>query len=197
MSSALLNPSTYSELDFYLWHYDFQQNTDKSHNNNQNRAHHIMKKALQTIILTLLCYSLPASAFEEFSAGVATISPTGLSFKVWQTRITAFDLFAEWDFDGEKYNFHADYMTHDYERLNAKETLMMFYHGYGIRIINEGGADEKTALGLRMPFGVSYLMDDPPLDVFGELAPRINVLPSTNFGLDVMIGVRYRIGFNH
>ena len=72
----------------------------------------------------------------------------------------------------------------------------MFYHGYGVRVINEGGVNEKTALGMRLPFGVSYLMDDPPLDVFAELAPRVNVTPSTNFGLDVMLGVRYRIGLS-
>ena len=117
------------------------------------------------------------------------------SFKVWKSRLTAFDLFAEWDFDGEKYNFHTDYISHDYERLDTAETLLMFYHGYGVRIIKEG-KDDKTALGMRLPFGVSYLMDDPPLDVFGELAPRINVTPSTNFGLDVIIGVRYRFGLS-
>ena len=154
-----------------------------------------MKKALQIIVLAFMCHSLPASALEEFSAGVGTISPTGLSFKVWKSRLTAFDLFAEWDFDGEKYNFHTDYISHDYERLDTAETLLMFYHGYGIRIIKEG-KDDKTALGMRLPFGVSYLMDDPPLDVFGELAPRINVTPSTNFGLDVIIGVRYRFGLS-
>lgn len=140
--------------------------------------------------------SAPAFAFEELSIGLAAPSPTGLSAKLWKTRLVAYDLFAEWDLDSEKFNFHADYLKHDYERLEAKESNMLFYSGYGIRLIDEGIHDD-TILGVRIPFGISYLMNDPPLDVFGELAPRINVLPSTNFGIDVMIGIRYRLGTEH
>ena len=31
-----------------------------------------------------------------------------------------------------------------------------------------------------------------PIDVFGEVAPRVDLVPNTNFGLDIMIGIRYR-----
>lgn len=156
-----------------------------------------MSRRIRTIIsIVLFACTAPAFAFEEFSVGVATPAPTGLTFKLWQTRLSAIDLFAEWDFNDEKYYFHADYISHDYERLDARESNLMFYYGYGIRALDEGKTSDTT-VGFRLPLGVSYLLDDPPLDVFGEIAPRINVAPSTNFGLDVMVGVRYRIGFGH
>ena len=154
-----------------------------------------MKKIITILSFILVGYNAPSFAFEEFSVGVATPAPTGLTFKLWLTRLTAVDLFAEWDFNGDKYSFHADYISHDYERLDAKESNLMFYYGYGVRALDEGKTSDSVA-GVRLPLGVSYLMDDPPLDVFGEIAPRVNVVPSTNFGLDVMIGVRYRIGLN-
>jgi hypothetical protein len=138
----------------------------------------------------------PAAAFEELSLGLAAPSPTGISAKLWSTRLTAYDLFAEWDIGSEKFNFHMDYIRHDYERLDTKESDMIFYTGYGVRLLDEGIHDD-TIFGVRVPFGISYLMDDPPLDVFGELAPRVNLVPSTNFGIDVMIGFRYRLGIDH
>lgn len=154
-----------------------------------------MKRRITIMAFVLFAYSAPTLALEEFSVGVATPAPTGLTFKLWITRLTAIDLFAEWDFNSDQYYFHADYITHDYERLEASESNLMFYYGYGVRVKDEGLSDDTIA-GLRLAFGVSYLMDDPPLDVFGEIAPRVDVAPSTNFGLDVMIGVRYRIGLN-
>ena len=157
----------------------------------------IMKRMARNLCIALAFTITPAHAFEEFSAGLATPSPTGLIFKLWTSRLTAFDFFAEWNFDSEDYNFHADYLMHNYQMLDAKESNMIFYYGYGIRALDDTNDDESATAGLRLPFGVSYMMDDPQIDVFGELAPRMDVTPRTNFGLDVMIGVRYRMGLGH
>jgi hypothetical protein len=157
----------------------------------------IMKCIIRSLGITFLLITTPALAIEEFSAGLATPSPTGLIFKLWTSRFTAFDFFAEWNFDSNDYNFHADYLTHNYELLDAKESNMIFYSGYGIRALDDTNDDERPTLGLRLPFGVTYLMEDPHIDLFGEVAPRMNVTPRTNFGLDIMVGVRYRIGTVH
>jgi hypothetical protein len=156
-----------------------------------------MKSLISSLGITLLLLSTPASAIEEFSVGIAAFKPTGLSFKLWTSRLTAFDLVAGWNIDAEEYKFHADYLSHNYEMLDAKETNMIFYSGYGVRAEDDADDDEDAALGLRLPFGVTYLMDDPQIDLFGEVAPRINVTPRTTFGLDIILGIRYRIGAGH
>ena len=148
----------------------------------------------RSLAILLIINTTPALAIEEFSAGLATPSPTGVIFKLWTSRISAFDFFAEWNFDNDKYNFHTDYLSHNYDLLNASESHMIFYSGYGIRVLDDTKDNESATVGVRLPFGVTYLLDDPSIDVFGELAPRMDVNPRTNFGLDVMIGVRYRIG---
>ena len=126
----------------------------------------------------------------EFSLGVAAISPTGLSAKFWLADKHAIDFFGSWSFSSDKYNFHADYLIHDFNLLKVDENPMAFYYGVGARIKDE--EKEDLIIGIRMPFGISYLMSKVPIDVFGEVAPRVNIVPSTNFGLDVMIGIRYR-----
>lgn len=161
-----------------------------------------MKKTIKTHIrhslaTLLLVTCTPASAIEEFSAGLATPVPTGVILKLWTSRLTAFDFFAEWNFDSSDYNFHADYLSHNYELLNARESNMIFYSGYGIRVLDDRNDNESATAGVRLPFGVTYLMEDPRVDLFGEVAPRMDVTPRTNFGLDLMIGVRYRIGMGH
>ncbi len=129
-------------------------------------------------------------AAKEISVGVAVISPTGLSAKFWLSKEHAIDVFGSWSFNSDKFNFHANYLLHDFNKIKIDENPMAFYYGVGIRVKNE--ANKDAILGIRMPFGVSYLISGVPFDIFGEVAPRVNIVPSTNFGLDVMIGIRYR-----
>lgn len=157
----------------------------------------ISSAVIRALVVIAILFSKSTFAVEEFSAGLATPSPTGVIVKLWTSRLTAFDFFAEWNFDASDYNFHADYLSHNYDLLNARESNMIFYSGYGIRVVDDRNDNEDTTVGVRLPFGVTYLMEDPRIDVFGEVAPRMDVTPRTNFGLDIMIGVRYRIVMGH
>ena len=123
------------------------------------------------------------SGFNEISIGLATISPTGLTAKFWLSRTSAFDVFGAWSFSGGKYN-----MKHDFNKFKIDENPMPFYYGYGVRIKDEDDKDSDIIVGIRIPLGVSYMYDGAPLDIFAEVAPRVDIAPSTNFGLDVMIG---------
>ena len=127
----------------------------------------------------------------ELAIGMATPSPTGITIKYWTTRKEAYDLFAEWDFSGNKYNVHFDYLTHDFNQLFMDDADTPVYYGIGIRLIEEEGRDFIT--GIRIPIGFSYLSRSKPFDLFAEAAPRVNFTPSTNFGLDLQVGIRYRM----
>lgn len=151
------------------------------------------KSCLRYLTFLFFVSSATANA-SEFSIGLATPSPTGVTAKLWTSPTTAYDIFAEWNFSSSNYNVHADYLTHYYDTFNFKESNMLFYSGFGIRAVYDSTEDESATVGARVPFGISYLMENPDIDFFGEVAPRMDVAPHTNFGLDVMIGLRYRIG---
>ena len=127
----------------------------------------------------------------EFDLGIAVGSPNGFIAKYWTSEKTAIDLFGEWSFDSNKYHLHADLLYHDFDKFNWDDMRVAFYYGGGIRGTIADNSDDNE-IGVRIPFGINYFFSDLPLDAFGELAPRVNVYPDTNVGMDVMIGIRYR-----
>ncbi len=150
--------------------------------------------ALRTIFAVFfVTLSSQTYAVEEISLGIAALSPSGFTAKFWNSPTTAIDVFGKWQIDSEEANIHADYLIHDFQMLESPG--MPFYYGYGIRVLTETDADGKrdNTVGIRLPFGVSLFLENMPFDLFAEVAPRVNVVPSTHFGLDLMIGVRYRI----
>ena len=126
----------------------------------------------------------------EFSIGIAAITPNGITAKYWTTDRVAIDIFGEWSINSKEYKTHADILVHDFDKIQWEGERIAMYYGIGARAKFED--DKDTRLGVRVPIGVAYYMADVPVEFFGELGPRISVYPSTNFGLDIMIGARYR-----
>jgi hypothetical protein len=50
---------------------------------------------------------------------------------------------------------------------------------------------EVEALGVRVPFGIEYLLEDAPVDFFLEVAPLLDVAPETELRVNGAFGVRY------
>ena len=127
----------------------------------------------------------------EFDIGMAAISPNGFIAKYWTTETTAIDIFGEWSFNSNEYLMHADILLHDFNKFQLEDMRIAFYYGGGVRVKFADKSDDSI-IGVRIPFGVDYFLQEMPVDIFGELAPRVNVYPDTHFGMDVMIGLRYR-----
>ncbi|KPJ96012.1 MAG: hypothetical protein AMJ55_02760 [Gammaproteobacteria bacterium SG8_15] len=123
--------------------------------------------------------------------GIAAISPNGFIAKYWTTETTAIDIFGEWSFNSNEYLMHGDILVHDFNKFQLEDMRIAFYYGGGVRVKFADKSDDSI-VGIRIPFGVDYFLEEMPVDIFGELAPRVNVYPDTNFGMDVMIGLRYR-----
>ena len=144
------------------------------------------------VMLGAMLISVTANADKgEFDLGIAVGSPSGFIAKYWTSERTAIDIFGEWSFDSNEYKAHADVLYHDFDKFEVEDLRIAFYYGGGLRVTIADNSDDDE-FGLRIPFGVDYYFSSFPADVYGELAPRINVYPSTNVGLDVMIGIRYR-----
>ena len=153
-----------------------------------------MYRKLICLFATFMWFSTTVHAFgllgNEVSIGMATPAPSGLSTKFWMSRDSAIDLFSEWDTTNKHFQMHVDYLMHDFQQFETEAASMPVYFGFGLRLrTTESSA---TQIGIRIPIGVSYLWDVAPIDFFAEVGPRANIIPQTNFAVDLMIGLRYR-----
>lgn len=143
------------------------------------------------MVVAFLILSGNANAEEgEFSLGIGAISPNGITAKYWTTDRVAIDIFGEWSINAKEYHAHTDILVHDFDKIQWEDSLIAVY--YGVGAMAKFREDKDTRVSVRVPIGVAYYLSEVPVELFGETAPRISVFPSTNFGLDVMIGARYR-----
>lgn len=162
-----------------------------------------MKHSCYAVIAFCLFLTAQGSVAQErrFGLGVIIGEPTGISAKLWTSPVNAFDLGLGWSIGGDRIgrykgyydggsrvHFHMDYLWHAFEAIRSSERFPLYY-GFGGRINSGAGYDASVAV--RGVFGIAWLPRDTPIDVFLELAPSLQLTPSTGFGLDAGIGARY------
>jgi hypothetical protein len=126
--------------------------------------------------------------------GIIAGEPTGISLKNWQSRSTAIDGALAWSFVGNDYfQFHGNYLSHNFSLLEVEKGQLPFYYGIGgrIKFVNGDDKDDKTRLGVRIPLGLAYLFEKVTLDIFVEAVPVLDLVPETNFDLNAALGIRY------
>ena len=149
-------------------------------------------KYLMLLLLLILPLTLKAQMKRgNFGAGVMFGEPSGISAKLWQGQRNAFDFGVAWSFEHtNSMTMQADYLWHNYNIIKVDEGTMPVYYGVGGRVVvgNEG------IVGIRVPVGVNYLFAHDPLGLFFEVAPILDLAPSTNFDLNADVGIRYYFG---
>lgn len=127
--------------------------------------------------------------------GVMVGEPTGISLKRWISEDRAVDAGIAWSFSGnDSLHVHADYLFHRFDLTQTTELRGRFplYFGVGGRIKVKGDKhDHDTKAGVRIPFGMSYLFDDAPIELFGEIVPVLDLVPDTDLDLNAAIGARF------
>jgi len=148
-----------------------------------------MKKSILLFLLGLIFLPTALKAQESgIGLGIILGEPTGVSLKSWIGRREAFDVAVAWSFEGEgAIHIHADYLFHNFRLFNIEKGDLVFYYGIGVRIKTVN----KTQVGVRFPFGLSYLFEKDPLEIFFELGPIMNLTPKTLFRMTTGVGVRY------
>jgi len=162
-----------------------------------------MKHSLFAIIASGLLFAVQGGVAQErpFGLGVMLGEPTGISAKLWTSSANAFDFGLGWSVGGDrigKYDgyysggsrvhFHMDYLWHSFDVIHSSERFPLYY-GLGGRI--NSGAGYSSSAAIRGVFGIAWLPRETNIDVFLELAPSLQLSPSSGFGLDAAIGVRY------
>ncbi len=148
-----------------------------------------MKKLI--VILLFAIFMIPAQLSAQDSGiglGIILGEPTGISIKSWVGRREAFDVAVAWSFEGEgAIHIHADYLMHNFSLFHIQKGNLVFSYGIGARVKTE----DKTQIGVRFPFGLSYLFEKDPLEIFFELGPIMNLSPKTRFRMTTCVGIRY------
>jgi hypothetical protein len=162
-----------------------------------------MKHSLYAIITFFLFLFAAGTIAQErhFGLGVILGEPTGISAKLWVSSATAFDFGLGWSFGGDRisrYNggydggnrvhLHMDYLWHWFDAIHSSERFPL-YAGVGGRI--NTGAGYGSSAAVRGVFGIAWLPHKVPIDVFLELVPALQVVPSVGFGIDAGLGARY------
>jgi hypothetical protein len=160
-----------------------------------------MKTRVAAIVMfTVFMAGSVAGAEDGFGIGIIAGEPTGISFKKWLSHDTAIDAAAAWSFsENTSFQFHADYLIHNFGVLKSAvpEGRLPVYFGIGgrIKLQNHGNDhnrnDHDALLGVRIPFGISYLFAKAPVDVFAEIVPVLDVVPDTKLDLNGGIGARF------
>ena len=123
-----------------------------------------------------------------FGLGIILGEPTGLSAKLWTGSSNAFDFAAAWSFKGDGHMLlQADYVWHSFNLIKVSSGMLPLYYGIGGRVIL---ADDPL-LGVRIPIGLNYQFDTAPIDIFAEIVPILDLIPSTDFDLGGGLGVRF------
>lgn len=150
-------------------------------------------RSTRLILLAMACLaaipSLSLSQEKGFGLGIILGEPTGVSMKGWLSSTTALDAGLAWSFAREtSFHFHVDYLIHDYNVFTTREKIPLYY-GIGGRI--KAGRSHDGRLGIRMVGGVAYVFPKVPIDVFLEVAPILDLSPSTDFYLNAGLGARF------
>ncbi len=127
----------------------------------------------------------------QFGLGVIAGEPTGPCFKLWTSQRTAIDGAVAWSFANTAgIHLHADYLFHVYDLIDVETGRLPFYYGIGGRIRFADG-DRDDNIGVRIPVGLAYLVENVPLDVFFEIVPILDLAPDTDLDFNAALGVRY------
>ncbi len=148
------------------------------------------------LILCVLCVAvLPVAATAQddgFGLGLIVGEPTGIALKQWTGPRTELAAGIAWSFvDEDAFHLHGDYLIHSTSFAAGRHLRSPFYYGLGARL---KGGDDDTWLGVRVPLGVAFFVNDAPLDFFVEIAPLMDLVPETEFRINAALGVRYYFG---
>jgi hypothetical protein len=147
---------------------------------------------LTLLLGVLLLTTVPASG-QGFGIGGQLGDPSGLSLRFGGA--PAFDLAAGWNLSDNALFAQGHVLLSDRRlgrgrRSGAGAPLNLFY-GPGLFVgVNErSGRESDVAFGLSFNAGLSYYTG--PIEIFGQLTPRLQLVDRTDFDLGWGVGLRF------
>ncbi len=144
----------------------------------------------RTIILILV---ISAFSFAN-ELGLIIGEPTGISYRAWLGGSNAMDFAVGWSFntkENDNFDIHGAYLFGKKTDIRIEGYRLPFYFGPGGRIKL---GEKDIVVGFKFPFGLYYKFRSVPFSMFFELAPGLNITPSTDFDITGGLGFRYIFG---
>lgn len=139
---------------------------------------------------------MPPVSMSEYHAqrigvGVTFGEPVGGIVKYWMNETVALDAAGGWSIANHSdAEVHADILFHKFDLIPIPRGELPVYAGLGmLGRFRHTGFDHEA--GFRIPFGISYMFDNCPVDIFAEVAPEILFTPDVDGGVDGGAGVRF------
>lgn len=120
----------------------------------------------------------------SFGIGGQLGDPSGLALK-FGSGANSFDLAAGWDLDD--YLFVQAHLLLRERRLPGSSTSLNYFYGPGLFLGVSDRRDE--AFGFSFNAGIAYYTG--PVEIFGQLTPRLALAPGTDFDLGAALGLRF------
>lgn len=115
-------------------------------------------------------------------------SPAGVTLKFREPSAVSYDFMAAWDADDFFFlNVHALF-----ERPIGRHGGVHFFYGPGAFIGLRDGRrnhNDESVFGISATVGLGVLLEQ--FELFGQLTPRLDLVPATDSDIGVGIGVRY------
>ncbi len=163
-----------------------------------------MKKPIPVLLIVFIFFASPiafAGDHRTFGLGIVLIEPTGLSAKWFLSPQNALDFDLAYSL-GRHFWFSTDYLWHFSDALpNQPVVIMRPYLGGGGVLAGRNhpdppkdkkdDRDEVVGVAARFTGGLSFLFTKVPIELLVDVSPGIWLVPSTDFMLNGVIGVRY------
>jgi hypothetical protein len=146
------------------------------------------RRALLVLPLLLILMAAPVRAQGGVGLGGQIGDPSGLTLKLYNPGRVSYDFLVAWDLDDFFFlNVHGLYER----RLNTTEDFRFFYGPGGFLGFRDRPRDEDddAVLGISGTFGLGFYIEQ--FEIFGQLTPRLALVPDTNGDLGGGIGVRF------
>lgn len=148
-------------------------------------------RTLAVVVLVALAASPQTFAVMPtgtFGLGIIAGEPTGFSGAYTLSNKSSIDGALAYSYERQdSWEIHSDYLVTGNRIFHDQPAAMDTYFGIGVRFKFE----EQTRFGIRIPVGVAYQFQEHPIQVFGEIAPILNVTPGTDLDVDAAVGGRY------
>lgn len=145
---------------------------------------------MKTILFILFALSASLyAATDQLGVGVMVGNPTGLNGKYWLGGNRAVDGGLAYSIGRHSdLSLHSDYLLHKNSAFYFNDDVPLdLYYGVGGRM---EFADD-IEVGVRIPVGLAHRFSEESADIFGEIAPIVDLIPKTGIELHIAIGARY------
>ncbi len=149
-------------------------------------------KTILTFFTLIIATSSVKAQNEGFALGAQLFSPTGITAKATISESAAITGVLGFNFNEFNNNVSLQanlILNPKKDTFDIESGLLRPYYGIGVNLIIPEFGD--TGIGIRLPLGIEYALQDQPLELYMDMAPTINIEPNSAFFLSSSMGVRY------